>query len=241
MRPEEIFSRDPEVMGGELVFAGTRVEVETLVDYLEAGHPLESFLDDFPTVGREQTVAFLGWALDAARRGAGREGGEPARLPADLEAVLERLARGIEGLYGARYKSLVLHGSYARGEAREESDVNLLVLLDGEVDRTEEVLRMEPVKWPLSLESGYVLSVVAVGSEEFRGSREPFLWNAREEGVVLHRRIHEELLERLEDVEALREADEALSGIERGEEPVPWESVRDKIGSEGMAEEDRQA
>ena len=43
---------------------------------------------------------------------------------------------------------------------------------------------MEPVKWLLSLESGYVLS--AVGSGEFRRSREPFLWNAREEGVVVH-------------------------------------------------------
>ena len=111
---------------------------------------------------------------------------EWVRLPADLEAVLERLAQGLAGFYGDRYEGLVLHGSYARGEVREDSDVNLLVLLDGEVDRTEEILRMEPVKWPLSLESGYVLSAVAVGSGEFRRSREPFLWNAREEGVVLH-------------------------------------------------------
>ena len=54
-------------MGGELVFADTHVEVETLVDHLKAGHPLGEFLDDFPTVTREQTVAFLGWALDATR------------------------------------------------------------------------------------------------------------------------------------------------------------------------------
>ena len=66
-------------------------------------------------------------------------------LPADLEAVLGRLERGLEDLYGGRYRGLVLYGSYARGEADDESDVDLL-LLGGEVDRTREVLRVEPVK-----------------------------------------------------------------------------------------------
>jgi predicted nucleotidyltransferase len=108
----------------------------------------------------------------------------PASLPADLEAVLGRLERGLEGLYGARYRGLVLYGSYARGEAHDESDVDLLLLLRGPVDRAREVLRVEDVKWPLSLESGYVLSVLPVGVEEFREAREPFLWNARAEGVL---------------------------------------------------------
>ena len=54
-----IVSRDPEVMGGELVFAGTRVPVQALVDYLKAGNALEVFLDDFPTVERGQAEAYL--------------------------------------------------------------------------------------------------------------------------------------------------------------------------------------
>ncbi len=105
-------------------------------------------------------------------------------MPADLEKVLGRLESGLRSLYGGRYRGLVLYGSYARGEADDESDVDLLLLLEGEVDRAREALRAEPVKWPLFLESGYVLSVVPVGSEEFRDSREPFLWNARVEGVL---------------------------------------------------------
>ena len=115
---------------------------------------------------------------------------QPASLPKDLEEVLGRLARGLEAVYGVRYKGLVLYGSYARGEARRGSDVDLLVLLEGErgeedrVRRTREVLRMEPVVWPLSLESGYVLSVLPVGVRDFRGAEEPFLWNAREEGIA---------------------------------------------------------
>ncbi len=63
---KKIVSRDPEVMDGELVFAGTRVEVKTLVDYIKAGHTLDDFLEGFPTVSREQAEAYLETTLDAA-------------------------------------------------------------------------------------------------------------------------------------------------------------------------------
>jgi uncharacterized protein (DUF433 family) len=50
---------DPEILGGTPVFVGTRVPVQTLLDYLEAGDPLDEFLEDFPSVSREQAVAVL--------------------------------------------------------------------------------------------------------------------------------------------------------------------------------------
>jgi uncharacterized protein (DUF433 family) len=49
----------PDRLSGTPVFAGTRVPVQTLIDYLEAGDPLEAFLDDFPSVSREHAVAVL--------------------------------------------------------------------------------------------------------------------------------------------------------------------------------------
>jgi uncharacterized protein (DUF433 family) len=49
----------PEILGGTPVFVGTRVPVQTLLDYLEAGDPLDDFLEDFPSVTREQVVAVL--------------------------------------------------------------------------------------------------------------------------------------------------------------------------------------
>jgi uncharacterized protein (DUF433 family) len=52
-------SRDPEVMGGAPVFCGTRVPVQTLLDYLEAGESIDEFLEGFPSVTREQVVDFL--------------------------------------------------------------------------------------------------------------------------------------------------------------------------------------
>lgn len=51
--------KDPEVLGGTLVFMGTRVPVDTLLDYFEGGDSLDNFLRDFPSVKREQAVAVL--------------------------------------------------------------------------------------------------------------------------------------------------------------------------------------
>ncbi len=59
MEIHEIISKDPDVLGGIPVFSGTRVPVSTLFDHLEAGVSLNEFLDDFPTVMREQAVSLL--------------------------------------------------------------------------------------------------------------------------------------------------------------------------------------
>jgi uncharacterized protein (DUF433 family) len=54
-----VVSRSPDVMGGTVVFHGTRVPVQTLLDYLEAGESINDFLEGFPSVKREQVIAFL--------------------------------------------------------------------------------------------------------------------------------------------------------------------------------------
>jgi uncharacterized protein (DUF433 family) len=54
-----VISRSPEIMSGASVFTGTRVPVQSLLDYLAGGHSLEEFLDDFPTVQREQALKLL--------------------------------------------------------------------------------------------------------------------------------------------------------------------------------------
>jgi uncharacterized protein (DUF433 family) len=56
---KKIISRDPDVMSGTPVFAGTRVPVQTLLDYIEGGDSIDAFLDGFPTMKREQVIAFL--------------------------------------------------------------------------------------------------------------------------------------------------------------------------------------
>ncbi|MBG1262234.1 DUF433 domain-containing protein [Halotia wernerae UHCC 0503] len=59
MSQSAIITASPDVMSGTPVFAGTRVPVQTLLDYLKAGDSIDDFLDGFPTVKREQVIAFL--------------------------------------------------------------------------------------------------------------------------------------------------------------------------------------
>lgn len=61
---KELITIDNDILGGQTVFKGTRVPVESLFDHLEAGISLDSFLEDFPTVRKEQSIASLdlpGW------------------------------------------------------------------------------------------------------------------------------------------------------------------------------------
>jgi uncharacterized protein (DUF433 family) len=59
MKAKSVVKIDPEIMSGTPCFAGTRVPARTLIDYLEAGDSLDDFLEDFPTVSREQAIALL--------------------------------------------------------------------------------------------------------------------------------------------------------------------------------------
>lgn len=59
-----VISCSPEVMGGTPVFAGTRVPVQTMLDYLEAGETIDDFLEGFPTVTRDQVIGWLEEAKD---------------------------------------------------------------------------------------------------------------------------------------------------------------------------------
>jgi uncharacterized protein (DUF433 family) len=63
MPQTSVIHSDPEILGGTPVFVGTRVPLKNLIDYLEGGHPVDEFLDDFPSVSRAQVSA----ALDEAR------------------------------------------------------------------------------------------------------------------------------------------------------------------------------
>ena len=65
MKNQDVIHSDPEILGGVPVFAGTRVPLRNLIDFLEAGDSLDDFLDAFPSVSREQAVAALELACEA--------------------------------------------------------------------------------------------------------------------------------------------------------------------------------
>jgi uncharacterized protein (DUF433 family) len=65
MQTQDLIVSSPDILGGTPVFAGTRVPVKNLTDYLEAGDSLDEFLADFPAVSREQAIAVLERAKEA--------------------------------------------------------------------------------------------------------------------------------------------------------------------------------
>ena len=64
MTRSSVFHSDPEILGGTVVFRGTRVPLQNLIDYIEGGYTLDEFLEDFPSVTREQAIQ----GLEEARR-----------------------------------------------------------------------------------------------------------------------------------------------------------------------------
>jgi predicted nucleotidyltransferase len=105
------------------------------------------------------------------------------RLPPDLANVVAELRKELEVLYGRRFRDLLLYGSYARGDQREGSDLDLLLLLDGPVETGREILRIEPIAWPLSLDSGIVLSVLPVSHEAYQKGETSFLRIIRKDAM----------------------------------------------------------
>ena len=83
MEREQVIKRDPETMGGTPVFAGTRVPVQTLIDYLSGGESLDDFLDGFPSVSREQAETFLQITQDEALVEAIRDGQQTEQVERD--------------------------------------------------------------------------------------------------------------------------------------------------------------
>ncbi len=101
----------------------------------------------------------------------------------DAVAVARAVASDLEGLYGERLRSVTLFGSFARGEGDpQESDIDLMVVLDRVESRFEEVYRMGDVLYRHSLANGVVVSVLAVGEDEVARPSLGVVLNALDEG-----------------------------------------------------------
>jgi predicted nucleotidyltransferase len=99
--------------------------------------------------------------------------------------VIKEFKRRIQLLYGDRLKRILVYGSCARNEATAESDIDLAVVLAGDVVPGKEIDRMIDIITDMNLEYGVLLSVYPVSEENYRSTNSPLLMNIRREGVAV--------------------------------------------------------
>ncbi|MCD4782291.1 MAG: nucleotidyltransferase domain-containing protein [Candidatus Eremiobacteraeota bacterium] len=102
-----------------------------------------------------------------------------------LKKTLYRLKENFRRLYGDRLLKMILFGSHARNEANVGSDIDVLVVLRGDVDAGEEVSGTVDIVADLSLSENIVISCVFMGDQRFYKRNGPFLRNVRKEGITI--------------------------------------------------------
>ncbi|MDA2917926.1 nucleotidyltransferase domain-containing protein [Desulfobacterota bacterium AH_259_B03_O07] len=100
-----------------------------------------------------------------------------------INKILDEFRAEVEKLYSKKLKDIVLYGSWARGDATEESDIDLLIVLQGKVIPGKEVDRMINIITDINLEYGVLLFVYPISEEDYSTVKSPLLINVRREGI----------------------------------------------------------
>lgn len=102
-----------------------------------------------------------------------------------LKTILTQLRSQFEILYGDRLTQMVLYGSQARGDAQPDSDIDVLVVLKGQVNPGEEIKRTSYIRADLCLQNDEVISCLFMDENRFIHYNGPLLRNIRKEGIAL--------------------------------------------------------
>jgi predicted nucleotidyltransferase len=101
----------------------------------------------------------------------------------NIKPIIEEFKTRLRELYGKKLKNIILYGSWARGDAREHSDIDLAVLLEGEVNQGREIDRMIEIITDLQLRYNTLISVYPVSMKNYRSINSPLLMNVHREGI----------------------------------------------------------
>jgi predicted nucleotidyltransferase len=106
-----------------------------------------------------------------------------AKVPARIRKLMKELKEGLLRIYGDRLKGLYLYGSYARGEARSDSDIDVMIVLNNYESYGKEIDRTGELASSLSLEYGLSISRVIMKEKQWQNGDSPLLRNIRMDGV----------------------------------------------------------
>jgi uncharacterized protein len=101
----------------------------------------------------------------------------------NVKSLLAKLKKGLAELYGPRLKAVILFGSYARGDYKKSSDLDVMIVLDSYKSRWDELVRSAELASDLSLEYGVTISRTIITEEQWKKGDLPMLENVRAEGI----------------------------------------------------------
>ena len=102
-----------------------------------------------------------------------------------LHTIIDELNNSFRKLYGNKLSHIVLYGSKARGDDKEGSDIDVLVVLKGRISPCEEIIRTLDIVAEISLKHTVVISCFFISEEQFESEQSPLLINIRREGILI--------------------------------------------------------
>ena len=121
----------------------------------------------------------------AGTTGVKRNRSARALLAGASRSAVDEFYLALKRLYGSRLRDLILYGSWARGAARPDSDIDLAIVLSGRVNAGREIDRLVNIQTDVNLKYNTVISVYPVSMRRYSTVRSPLLLNVRHEGVAL--------------------------------------------------------
>jgi predicted nucleotidyltransferase len=103
----------------------------------------------------------------------------------DIKEILEEVGEKLKKLYGENLRGIILYGSYARGEATEDSDIDLIILLEDIEDISKEWERYFPIIYEIAFRNDAVISIVPLKERDYYSKNHPFILNAKKEGIKI--------------------------------------------------------
>ena len=102
-----------------------------------------------------------------------------------IKRILAEFKQGLIDIYGNQLIDVLLYGSYARGEQRADSDIDVAIILKGNIDTFKEIDRITEFSYDLSLKYSTLLSIHPISETDYNLRKSPFMLNLREEGISI--------------------------------------------------------